>query len=99
MQSSENVIFGGAGFSTFFIKYLGARAQNITYIYIYIYMISETIEYINHSFERTKQEHNNVNDVMLKSDFWINILLIQKNQNIKNINNIYERKAKEYIQL
>ena len=33
------------------------------------------------------------------SDFWINILLIQKNQNINNINNIYERTAKEYIQL
>ena len=30
-------------------------------------MISETIEYFNHSFERTKQEHNNVNDVILKS--------------------------------
>ena len=30
-------------------------------------MINETIKYANHSFERTKQEHNSVNDVILKS--------------------------------
>ena len=30
-------------------------------------MISEIIKYVNLSFERTKREHNNVNDVILKS--------------------------------
>ena len=30
-------------------------------------MISETIEYVNHSFEYAKKEHNSVNDVILKS--------------------------------
>lgn len=30
-------------------------------------MISEIIKYVSHSFERTKQEHNSVNDVILKS--------------------------------
>ena len=30
-------------------------------------MISETIEYINFFFEETKQQHNSVNDVTLKS--------------------------------
>ena len=30
-------------------------------------MISETIEYVNHSFEYAKKEHNGVNDVILKS--------------------------------
>ena len=30
-------------------------------------MINETIKYVNPSFERTKQEHNSVNDVILKS--------------------------------
>ena len=30
-------------------------------------MISETIEYINFFFEETKQQHNSVNDVILKS--------------------------------
>ena len=29
-------------------------------------MISETIEYVNRFFEETKQQHNNVNDVILK---------------------------------
>ena len=32
-----------------------------------IYTISETIEHINRFFEETKQQHNNVNDVILKS--------------------------------
>ena len=30
-------------------------------------MISETIEYVNCFFEETKQKHNSVNDVILKS--------------------------------
>ena len=30
-------------------------------------MISETIGYVNRFFEETKQQHNNVNDVILKS--------------------------------
>ena len=30
-------------------------------------MISETIKYVNYSFKRTKQEHNSVTDVILKS--------------------------------
>ena len=30
-------------------------------------MISDIIIYVNHSFERTKHEHNSVNDVILKS--------------------------------
>ena len=29
-------------------------------------MISETMEYVNHSFEYAKKEHNGVNDVILK---------------------------------
>ena len=34
---------------------------------IYTYMISETIKYVNCFFEETKQQHNSVNDVILKS--------------------------------
>ena len=30
-------------------------------------MISETIKYVKFSFKKTKQQHNNVNDVILKS--------------------------------
>ena len=32
-----------------------------------MYMISDTIKYINCYFEVTKQQHNNINDVILKS--------------------------------
>ena len=32
-----------------------------------MYMISETIEYVNCFFEEIKEQHNNVNDVILKS--------------------------------
>ena len=30
-------------------------------------MIKEVIEYVKHSFNQTKQQHNSVNDVILKS--------------------------------
>ena len=37
---------------------------------------------------------------IMRSDSWINILRVQKNQNIKKyMNNVYERAAKEHIQL
>ena len=32
-----------------------------------IYVIKEVIEYVNSTFEETKQQHNSVNDVILKS--------------------------------
>ena len=43
-------------------------------------MISETIEYVNCFFEETKQQHNNVNDVILKS------ALVYQYLHLKNFN-------------
>lgn len=43
-------------------------------------MITETIEYVKHFFEEIKKQHNDVNDVVLKS------ALVYQYLNLKNLN-------------
>ena len=45
-------------------------------------MIKEVIEYVKHSFNQTKQQHNSVNDVILKSALVYQLYLRNLNTNI-----------------
>ena len=61
----------------------------------YIYMISETIKYVNLSFERTKREHNNVNDVILKSALVYQYLHIINHEEYISIDDVLELNKNE----
>ena len=56
----------------------------------YIYMISETIEYVNRLIEETKQQHNNVNDVILKSALVYQYLYLNHYDTMLSIDDILE---------
>ena len=53
-------------------------------------MIREVIEYVNHTFERTKQEHNSVNDVILKSALVYQYLYLNNFNILISIDDILE---------
>ena len=53
-------------------------------------MISETIGYVNRFFEETKQQHNNVNDVILKSALVYQYLYLCNFDTMIPINDILE---------
>ena len=53
-------------------------------------MISETIGYVNRFFEETKQQHNNVNDVILKSALVYQYLYLCNFDTMILINDILE---------
>ena len=53
-------------------------------------MIREVIEYVNHTFERTKQEHNSVNDVILKSALVYQYLYLRNFKTHISINRVLE---------
>ena len=53
-------------------------------------MISETIEYVNCFFEETKQKHNSVNDVILKSALVYQYLYLKNFKTCISIDDVLE---------
>ena len=53
-------------------------------------MIIETIDYVKHHFKTIKQEHNNVNDVILKSALVYQYLYLNNFDTLISIDNILE---------
>ena len=52
-------------------------------------MISDTIKYVKCLFKKTKQQHNNVNDVILKSALVYQYLYLCNFDEMIPINDIY----------
>ena len=55
-----------------------------------MYMISETIKYVNCCFNKTKQQHKSVNDVILKSALVYQYLYLNHYDTMLSIDNILE---------
>ena len=53
-------------------------------------MISDTIKYVKYLFKKTKQQHNNVNDVILKSALVYQYLYLCNFDKMIPINDILE---------
>ena len=60
-------------------------------------MISETIEYVNCFFEEIKQQHNSVNDVILKSALVYQYLYLRNFKTHISIDDVLELNENEIV--